>query len=58
MVMDEDEGRLLERLLKDPNFERHSEPTLSPPQLLPGLCDDCYDAIGERRGDVRQAAAA
>jgi hypothetical protein len=34
-------------------FERST-----PPRLLPGLCDDCFDAIAERRYAARAARAA
>jgi hypothetical protein len=34
-------------------FERST-----PPRLLPGLCDDCFDAIAARRYGARAARAA
>ena len=34
-------------------FERSA-----PPRLLPGLCDDCHDAIGERRDRRSRGLAA
>jgi hypothetical protein len=30
----------------------------TPPRLLPGLCDDCFDAIAARRYGARAARAA